>query len=171
MAPQPLSGLKNLTVPCAMTAGSRVGENAHRAADLRGQSARPLGVAAWLFDVRGAGFWRWFLSLLVPPCGPTLRQYLVGASGGNLAVSSGCRLAGTLAGRAGSGLAGGAGRVLAWRVNGAAARGLRNADPAGRQLPSARPGSWCVLPHRPCNRNRAWCFLAVSDRRPAGRRG
>src|ERR1035441_2357478 len=76
--------------------------------------------------------------------------------------------AGTLAGRACSCLAGGAGRVLAWRVNGTTGQALRNADPAERQLPSAQPGSWCVLPHRPCNRNRTLCFLAVSDRQSAG---
>ena len=113
-------------------------------------------------------FCRWILSLLVPLCRPALRQYLVGTFGGNLAVSSRCRLAGTLAGRAGSCLTGGAGRVLAWRVNGATGQAPRNADPAERQLPSAQPGSWCVLPHRPCNRNRALCFLAVSNRQPAG---
>jgi hypothetical protein len=83
-------------------------------------------------------------------------------------LSSCCRLAGTLAGWAGSCLAGGAGRVLAWRVSGATGQALRSAGPAKRQLPSAQPGSWCVLPHRGGNRNRTWCFLAVSDRQPAG---
>jgi hypothetical protein len=93
---------------------------------------------------------------------------LCGTFGSSLAASFGCRLAGTLAGRAGSCLAGGAGRVLAWRVNGTTGQALRNSDPAERQLPSAQPGSWCVLPHRPCNRNRTLCFLAVSDRQSAG---
>lgn len=126
-------------------------------------------MAARLFDVRGAGCSVadscrcWYLC-----AGRPLRQYLVGTFGSSLAVSFRCRLAGTLAGRAGSCLAGGAGRVLAWRVNGTTGQALRNADPAERQLPFAQPGSWCVLPHRPCNRNRALCFLAVSDRQLAG---
>jgi hypothetical protein len=93
---------------------------------------------------------------------------LCGTFGSSLAASFGCWLAGTLARRAGSCLAGGAGRVLAWRVNGTTGQALRNSDPAERQLPSAQPGSWCALPHRPCNRNRTLCFLAVSDRQSAG---
>ena len=79
-----------------------------------------------------------------------------------------CRLVGTLAGRPGSCLAGGAGRVLAWRMNATTGPALRNADPAERQLPSAQRGSWCVRPHGGRNRNRAFCFLAVSDHPSAG---
>ena len=91
--------------------------------------------------------------------------WLMGTFRGSLTVSSGSQLASTLAGRAGSCLTGGAGRVLAWRVNGTTGQAPRNADPAERQLPSARPGSGCVLPRRSCTR-RAWCFLAVGDRQP-----
>ena len=135
-------------------------------ADLRGR----WGVAARLFDVRGAGCLVggscrcWFLCGAGPPAVPGRRGW---RQPGRY-LSSCCRLAGTLAGWAGSCLAGGAGRVLAWRVSGTTGQALRHAGPAERQLPSAQPGSWCVLPHRGGNRNRTWCFLAVSDRQPAG---
>jgi hypothetical protein len=135
--------------------------------------ARPLGRGGAAFDVRGAGCSVadscrcWYLCAAGPPAVP--------GGGGwrqpGRCLSSCCRLAGTLAGRAGSCLAGGAGRVLAWRVNGTTGQALRHAGPAERQLPSAQPGSWCVLPHRGGNRSRAWCFLAVSDRQSAGWRG
>jgi hypothetical protein len=108
----------------------------------------------------------WYLCGVGPPAVPGGRGW---RQPGRY-LSSCCRLAGTLAGGAGSCLAGGAGRVLAWRVSGTAGQALRNADPAERQLTSAQPGSWFVLPHRGCNRNRTWCFLAVSDRQSAGRR-
>jgi hypothetical protein len=121
-----------------------------------------------LFDVRGTGC-SVADSFRAGSCvRAALWQYPLGTFGSSLAASFRCRLAGTLAGRAGSCLAGGAGRVLAWRVNGTTGQALRNSDPAGRQLRSAQLGSWCVLPHRSCNRNRALCFLAVSDRQSAG---
>jgi hypothetical protein len=91
----------------------------------------------------------WFLCGVGPPAVPGGRGWRQPGR----CLSSCCRLAGTLAGRSGSCLAGGAGRVLAWRVSGTTGQALRNADPAERRLPSAQPGSWCVLPHRGCNRN------------------
>jgi hypothetical protein len=101
------------------------------------------------------------------PASDQVRQ-LVGTSGSSQAASFRCRLVGTLAGRAGLRLACGAGRVLAWRANGTTGQALRNADPAGRQLPAAQRGSGCVRPHRGRNRNRALSLLAVSDHQSAG---